>query len=62
VKFASTGSNFDLGYHTIKRDLVDDWAKETGLRYRHLSLICAMSIRENHQGMSRYLVGAGQAS
>ena len=26
------------------------WAKETGLPYRHLSLICAMSIGENYEG------------
>jgi hypothetical protein len=26
------------------------WAKETGLPYRHMSLICAMSIGENYQG------------
>ena len=25
------------------------WAKETGLPYRHLSLICAMSIGENYE-------------
>jgi 3-methyladenine DNA glycosylase Tag len=37
-----------------KRDFVkiqtqfNAWAKETGLPYRHLSLICAMSIGENH--------------
>jgi hypothetical protein len=26
------------------------WAKETGLPYRHLSVICAMSIGENYEG------------
>ena len=26
------------------------WAKETGLPYRHMSLICAMSIGENYEG------------
>ena len=26
------------------------WAKETGLPYRHLSMICAMSIGENYEG------------
>jgi 3-methyladenine DNA glycosylase Tag len=41
---------------TSKRDLTkvqeqfNAWAKETGLPYRHLSLICAMSIGENYQG------------
>jgi hypothetical protein len=41
---------------TSKRDLakIQDqfniWAKETGLPYRHLSLICAMSVGETHQG------------
>jgi 3-methyladenine DNA glycosylase Tag len=41
---------------TSKRDLgkiqqqFNAWAKETGLPYRHLSLICAMSIGENHEG------------
>ena len=41
---------------TSKRDLAriqeqfNAWAKETGLPYRHLSLICAMSIGENYQG------------
>ena len=41
---------------TSKRDLLkiqeqfNAWAKETGLPYRHLSLICAMSIGENYQG------------
>jgi hypothetical protein len=39
-----------------KRDLTkihevfNAWAKETGLPYRHLSLICAMSIGENYKG------------
>jgi 3-methyladenine DNA glycosylase Tag len=39
-----------------KRDLVkvqeqfNAWAKETGLPYRHLSMICAMSIGENYEG------------
>jgi 3-methyladenine DNA glycosylase Tag len=41
---------------TSKRDLAkiqeqfNAWAKETGLPYRHISLICAMSIGENYQG------------
>jgi 3-methyladenine DNA glycosylase Tag len=41
---------------TSKRDLAkiqeqfNAWAKETGLPYRHLSLICAMSVGENYQG------------
>jgi 3-methyladenine DNA glycosylase Tag len=41
---------------TSKRDLVkiqeqfNAWAKETALPYRHLSLICAMSIGENYEG------------
>jgi 3-methyladenine DNA glycosylase Tag len=41
---------------TSKRDLAriqeqfNAWAKETGLPYRHLSLICAFSIGENFQG------------
>ena len=41
---------------TSKRDLAkiqeqfNAWAKETGLPYRHLSLICAMSIGENYEG------------
>jgi 3-methyladenine DNA glycosylase Tag len=41
---------------TSKRDLVkiqeqfNAWAKETGLPYRHMSLICAMSIGENYEG------------
>jgi 3-methyladenine DNA glycosylase Tag len=41
---------------TSKRDLAriqeqfNAWAKETGLPYRHMSLICAMSIGENYQG------------
>jgi 3-methyladenine DNA glycosylase Tag len=41
---------------TSKRDLLriqeqfNAWANETGLPYRHLSLICAMSIGENHEG------------
>jgi 3-methyladenine DNA glycosylase Tag len=40
---------------TSKRDLLkiqeqlNAWAKETGLPYRHMSLICAMSIGENYQ-------------
>jgi 3-methyladenine DNA glycosylase Tag len=40
---------------TSKRDLLkiqelfNAWAKETGLPYRHMSLICAMSIGENFQ-------------
>jgi len=41
---------------TSKRDLLkiqeqfNAWAKETGLPYRHISLICAMSIGENYKG------------
>ena len=41
---------------TSKRDLLkiqeqfNAWAKETGLPYRHMSLICAMSIGENYEG------------
>jgi 3-methyladenine DNA glycosylase Tag len=41
---------------TSKRDLAkiqeqfNAWAKETALPYRHLSLICAMSIGENYEG------------
>jgi 3-methyladenine DNA glycosylase Tag len=41
---------------TSKRDLskiqeqFNAWAKETALPYRHLSLICAMSIGENYEG------------
>ena len=41
---------------TSKRDLAkiqeqfNVWAKETGLPYRHLSLICAFSIGENYEG------------
>jgi 3-methyladenine DNA glycosylase Tag len=41
---------------TSKRDLLkiqeqfNAWAKETGLPYRHISLICAMSIGENYEG------------
>ncbi|HEX9169642.1 MAG TPA: DNA-3-methyladenine glycosylase I [Roseiarcus sp.] len=41
---------------TSKRDLAkiqeqfNAWATETGLPYRHLSLICAMSIGENYEG------------
>jgi 3-methyladenine DNA glycosylase Tag len=40
---------------TSKRDLArlqeqfNAWAKQTGLPYRHMSLICAMSIGENYQ-------------
>ena len=52
---------------TSKRDLLkiqeqfNAWAKETGLPYRHLSLICAMSTGENYEG-DRYAgdVIAGQ--
>jgi 3-methyladenine DNA glycosylase Tag len=53
---------------TSKRDLAkiqdqfNAWAKETGLPYRRLSLICAMSIGENYQG-DRYgadVIGGGQ--
>jgi 3-methyladenine DNA glycosylase Tag len=41
---------------TSKRDLAkiqeqfNAWAKETGLPYRHMSLICALSIGENYEG------------
>jgi 3-methyladenine DNA glycosylase Tag len=41
---------------TSKRDLAkiqeqfNAWAKESGLPYRHLSIICAMSIGENYEG------------
>jgi 3-methyladenine DNA glycosylase Tag len=41
---------------TSKRDLLkiqeqfNTWAKETALPYRHMSLICAMSIGENYEG------------
>ena len=48
---------------TSKRDLFkvqeqfNAWAKETGLPYRHLSLICALSIGDNYQGDR----GAGEA-
>jgi 3-methyladenine DNA glycosylase Tag len=41
---------------TSKRDLAkiqeqfNAWAKETTLPYRHLSMICAMSIGENYEG------------
>jgi 3-methyladenine DNA glycosylase Tag len=41
---------------TSKRDLLkiqeqfNAWAKETSLPYRHMSLICAMSIGENYEG------------
>ena len=41
---------------TSKRDLAkiqeqfNAWAKETGLPYRHMSLICAMSIGKNYEG------------
>jgi len=41
---------------TSKRDLgviqeqFNAWAKETGLPYRHLSVICALSIGENREG------------
>jgi 3-methyladenine DNA glycosylase Tag len=40
---------------TSKRDLAriqeqfNAWAKETGLPYRHMSLICAMSVGENYE-------------
>ena len=39
-----------------KRDLTkvqeqfNDWAEETGMPYRHLSLICAFSMGENYRG------------
>jgi 3-methyladenine DNA glycosylase Tag len=51
---------------TSKRDLAkiqdqfNAWAKETGLPYRHLSLICALSIGENYQG-DRYGGHEGEA-
>jgi 3-methyladenine DNA glycosylase Tag len=51
---------------TSKRDLLkiqeqfNAWAKETGLPYRHLSVICALSIGENYQG-DRYGGQAGEA-
>jgi hypothetical protein len=41
---------------TSKRDLLkvqeqfNAWAKATGLPYRRLSLICAMSVGENYEG------------
>jgi 3-methyladenine DNA glycosylase Tag len=44
---------------TSKRELAkiqeqfNAWAKETALPYRHLSMICAMSIGENYEG-NRY--------
>jgi 3-methyladenine DNA glycosylase Tag len=53
---------------TSKRDLAkiqeqfNAWAKETCLPYRHLSLICAMSIGQNYEG-DRYggdVIGGGQ--
>jgi 3-methyladenine DNA glycosylase Tag len=50
---------------TSKRDLTkvqeqfNAWARETGLPYRHLSLICAMSIGENYQG-DRYGADPGE--
>jgi hypothetical protein len=53
---------------TSKRDLAklqeqfNAWAKETCLPYRHLSLICAMSIGQNYEGY-RYggdVIGGGQ--
>ena len=52
---------------TSKRDLAkiqeqfNAWAKETGLPYRHMSLICAMSIGENYQG-DRYGGDGGKAA
>jgi len=54
------------GTPTSKRDLIkvqeqfNAWAKETGLPYRHLSVICALSIGENYQG-DRYGGQAGEA-
>src|SRR5262249_23570794 len=50
---------------TSKRDLAkvqaqfNAWAKETGLPFRHLSRICAMSIGENHdpEKLARYVGG-----
>ena len=53
---------------TSKRDLAkiqeqfNAWAKETGLPYRHMSLICAMSIGENYEGdrYGRDIIGGGQ--
>jgi 3-methyladenine DNA glycosylase Tag len=50
---------------TSKRDLAkiqeqfNAWAKETGLPYRHLSVICAFSIGENYQG-DRYSGNPGE--
>jgi 3-methyladenine DNA glycosylase Tag len=53
---------------TSKRDLAkiqeqfNAWAKETCLPYRHLSLICAMSIGQNYEG-DRYggdVIGGGE--
>ena len=52
---------------TSKRDLAkiqeqfNAWAKETGLPYRHMSLICAMSIGENYEG-DRYGGDGGNAA
>jgi 3-methyladenine DNA glycosylase Tag len=51
---------------TSKRDLAkmqeqfNAWAKETGLPYRHLSIICAMSIGENYEGdrYGRAIIGS----
>ncbi len=51
---------------TSKRDLskiqeqFNAWAQETGLPYRHLSLICALSIGENYEG-DRYGADRGAA-
>jgi 3-methyladenine DNA glycosylase Tag len=42
------------------QELFNAWAKETGLPYRHLSLICAMSIGENYEG-DRSHGSAGEA-
>jgi 3-methyladenine DNA glycosylase Tag len=49
-------AGFDIaGAPTSKRDLAkiqeqfNAWAKETGLPYRHMSLICAFSIGENYE-------------
>jgi 3-methyladenine DNA glycosylase Tag len=51
---------------TSKRDLAkiqeqfNAWAKETGLPYRHMSLICAMSIGENYE-RDRYAADRSEA-
>ena len=49
-------AGLDIAAAPSKRDLAkvqaqfNAWAKETGLPYRHMSLICAMSIGENYEG------------